>query len=39
MDALHADELALRIAGRLGDALVLPTVRVGYSPPSSRLRG
>ncbi|GAA4665532.1 creatininase family protein [Gordonia humi] len=32
MDALHADELALRIAGRLGDALVLPTVRVGYSP-------
>ncbi|WP_338837410.1 creatininase family protein [Gordonia polyisoprenivorans] len=32
MDALHADELAVRIARRLGNALVLPTVRVGYSP-------
>lgn len=31
-DADHADELAVRIARRLGDALVLPTVRVGYSP-------
>ncbi|MFI2840399.1 creatininase family protein [Mycolicibacterium sp. PDY-3] len=32
MDADHADELAVLIARRLGDALVLPTVRVGYSP-------
>lgn len=32
MDALHADELAVRVARRLGNALVLPTVRVGYSP-------
>lgn len=32
MDADHADELAIRIARDLGDALVLPTVRVGYSP-------
>ncbi|MFN3006963.1 creatininase family protein [Mycolicibacterium wolinskyi] len=32
MDADHADELAVRVARRLGGALVLPTVRVGYSP-------
>ncbi|SCX19070.1 MULTISPECIES: creatininase family protein [Mycobacteriaceae] len=32
MDADHADELAIRVARKLGDALVLPTVRVGYSP-------
>lgn len=32
MDADHADELAVRIARHLGGALVLPTVRVGYSP-------
>ncbi|MGE4023083.1 creatininase family protein [Mycolicibacterium sp.] len=32
MDADHADELAIRVARDLGDALVLPTVRVGYSP-------
>lgn len=32
MDADHADELAVRVARRLGSALVLPTVRVGYSP-------
>lgn len=32
MDADHADALAVRIAEQLGDALVLPTVRVGYSP-------
>ncbi|MEN4478806.1 creatininase family protein [Mycolicibacterium cosmeticum] len=32
MDADHADELAIRVARELGDALVLPTVRVGYSP-------
>lgn len=32
MDADHADELAIRVAHELGDALVLPTVRVGYSP-------
>lgn len=32
MDADHADELAIRIAHELGTALVLPTVRVGYSP-------
>ncbi|WP_432838352.1 creatininase family protein [Dactylosporangium sp. CA-092794] len=32
MDSDHADALALRIAHRLGTALVLPTVRVGYSP-------
>jgi creatinine amidohydrolase len=32
MDADHADALALRIGHQLGDALVLPTVRVGYSP-------
>lgn len=32
MDSDHADALALRIACRLGDALALPTVRVGYSP-------
>jgi len=32
MDSDHADALALRIACRLGNALVLPTVRVGYSP-------
>lgn len=31
-DADHADELAICIARELGDALVLPTVRVGYSP-------
>ncbi|MGB3482137.1 MAG: creatininase family protein [Mycobacterium sp.] len=31
-DADHADELAVRIARQLGGALVLPTVRVGYSP-------
>ncbi|KOS53430.1 creatininase family protein [Rhodococcus rhodochrous] len=32
VDADHADELAIRIARELGRALVLPTVRVGYSP-------
>lgn len=32
MDADHADELAVRVARVLGSALVLPTVRVGYSP-------
>jgi len=32
VDSDHADELAVRIAHRLGNALVLPTVRVGYSP-------
>src|SRR5213075_147046 len=32
VDSDHADALALRIADGLGDALVLPTVRVGYSP-------
>lgn len=32
MDADHADELAVRIARELGGALVLPTVRVGFSP-------
>ena len=32
MDADHADELAVRVANDLGGALVLPTVRVGYSP-------
>ncbi|MDV3125921.1 creatininase family protein [Mycobacterium sp. 21AC1] len=32
VDADHADELAVRIARALGSALVLPTVRVGYSP-------
>lgn len=32
MDADHADELAVRVASHLGGALVLPTVRVGYSP-------
>jgi creatinine amidohydrolase len=32
MDSDHADALALRIACKLGNALVLPTVRVGYSP-------
>lgn len=32
VDADHADELAVRIAKDLGGALVLPTVRVGYSP-------
>src|SRR5581483_8112342 len=32
VDSDHADALALRIAHRLGAALVLPTVRVGYSP-------
>ncbi|AUN41816.1 creatininase family protein [Tsukamurella tyrosinosolvens] len=32
MDADHADALAIRIASGLGDALALPTVRVGYSP-------
>ena len=32
MDADHADELAVRVARHLGGALVLPTVRVGYSP-------
>jgi creatinine amidohydrolase len=32
VDADHADELAIRVARHLGDALVLPTVRVGYSP-------
>lgn len=39
MDADHADELAVRIAGRLGNALVLPTVRVGYSPHHLRFPG
>src|SRR4051812_21945384 len=32
MDADHADALAVRIARKLGTALVLPTVRVGFSP-------
>ncbi|ART72824.1 creatininase [Mycobacterium dioxanotrophicus] len=32
MDADHADALAVRVARHLGGALVLPTVRVGYSP-------
>ena len=32
MDADHADALAVRIARALGGALVLPTIRVGYSP-------
>ena len=32
VDSDHADALALRIANKLGTALVLPTVRVGYSP-------
>lgn len=32
MDSDHADALAVRIARKLGSALVLPTVRVGYSP-------
>ncbi|MEV3964750.1 creatininase family protein [Nocardia sp. NPDC050193] len=32
MDADHADELAVRVARGLGNALVLPTIRVGYSP-------
>jgi creatinine amidohydrolase len=32
VDSDHADALALRIAHRLGAALVLPTIRVGYSP-------
>ena len=32
MDADHADALAVRIARALGDALVLPTIRVGCSP-------
>lgn len=32
MDSDHADALAMRVASELGDALVLPTVRVGHSP-------
>lgn len=32
VDSDHADALALRVAERLGTALILPTVRVGYSP-------
>jgi creatinine amidohydrolase len=32
MDSDHADALALRVAHALGSALVLPTIRVGYSP-------
>jgi creatinine amidohydrolase len=32
VDSDHADALGLRIAERIGAALVLPTVRVGYSP-------
>lgn len=32
MDADHADDLAVRVAAELGRSLVLPTVRVGYSP-------
>jgi creatinine amidohydrolase len=32
VDSDHADALAIRVAQRLGNALVLPTVRVGYSP-------
>lgn len=32
VDSDHAEALALRIARKLGNALVLPTVRVGYSP-------
>lgn len=31
-DADHADALAVRVARALGNALVLPTIRVGYSP-------
>lgn len=31
-DADHADALAVRIARALGNALVLPTIKVGYSP-------
>ena len=30
MDSDHADALAVRIARKLGAALVLPTVKVGY---------
>lgn len=32
VDSDHADALAVRVARRLGSALVLPTIRVGYSP-------
>lgn len=32
VDADHAEALAIRVAEQLGDALVLPTIRVGYSP-------
>jgi creatinine amidohydrolase len=32
VDADHAEALAIGIADRLGNALVLPTIRVGYSP-------
>lgn len=32
VDSDHADALAVRIAHRLGGALVLPTIKVGYSP-------
>lgn len=32
VDSDHADALALRIAERLGAALVLPTIKVGHSP-------
>lgn len=34
-DADHADALAVRVARALGNALVLPTIRVGYSPITS----
>lgn len=39
MDADHADALAVSIAAMLGGALVLPTVRVGYSPHHLHFRG
>ncbi|MFI5436592.1 creatininase family protein [Rhodococcus baikonurensis] len=32
MDTDHADVLAVRVASKFGQSLVLPTVRVGYSP-------
>ncbi|MBM7809118.1 creatinine amidohydrolase [Geodermatophilus bullaregiensis] len=32
VDAVHADRLAQEVAGRLGTALVAPTIRVGVSP-------
>lgn len=39
VDSDHADALAVRIAQRLGNALVLPTIRVGYSPHHLRFPG